>query len=567
MTPGKGSNNPQDDQESDAGTVQPLGELPESRKTRLWLGYSEDNLRNRQSEEARLSQAQREKDLPTPNDRANGEQNSGGRRPQFNSTKSRLEPNNRDDGDEDYTIPDDYSNLDELAAPSPVASPVKERKQGYLEDRKRSDAVEANLDELAVPSPIASPQKEREQEYLEDRTSGSPSSDEKGKQEILPRRQRASKLTTEIYTISYLIFFSILGTLARLGLQALTFYPGAPVQTGLLWANVGGSLIMGFLSEDRKLFREEWGSNSSQRPKANDEEKGKRLQHSPSEDKRHTAVKKTLPLYIGLATGFCGSFTSFSSFMRDAFFTLSNALKVPISHPSSAPISETINVHRNPGYSFLAVLAVLITTVGLSLMALQLGAHTALFLEPFTPSIPFLFTRKVVDRSFVFVGWGCWLAAILMAIFPPDRSGGPVDDASSSQETWRSQALFALVFAPPGCLLRFYASLHLNGRIKAFPLGTFAVNIFGTAMEAMFLDLQRVPIGGMVGCQVLQGMSDGFCGCLTTVSTWVAELTGLRLKHAYFYGVMSVGVALSLMVIVMGSLQWTNGFKNPLCIA
>ena len=567
MTPGKRSNNPQDDQESDAGTVQPLGELPDSRKARLWLGYSEDSLRKRQSEEPRPSQGQGEKDLPTPNDRAHGEQNSGGRRPQFNSIESHLAPNNREDGKEDYNIPDDYANIDELAAPSPVASPGKEREQGYLEDRKRSDAVEDNLDELAIPSPIANPQKEREQGYLEDRTSGFPSSDEKGKQEIPPQRQRASKLVTEIYTISYLIFFSILGTLARLGLQALAFYPGAPVQTGLLWANFGGSLIMGFLSEDRKLFREEWASNSSQRPKANDEEKGKRLQRSPSADKRHTAVKKTWPLYIGLATGFCGSFTSFSSFMRDAFFALSNALKVPISHPSSTPISETINVHRNPGYSFLAVLAVLITTVGLSLMALQLGAHTALFLEPFIPSIPFLFIRKAIDRSFVFIGWGCWLAAIFMAIFPPDRPGGPVGDASSSQETWRSQALFALVFAPPGCLLRFYASLHLNGRIKAFPLGTFAVNIFGTAMEAMFLDLERVPIGGTVGCQVLQGMSDGFCGCLTTVSTWVAELTGLRLNHAYFYGVMSVGVALSLMVIVMGSLQWTNGFENPLCVA
>ena len=85
-------------------------------------------------------------------------------------------------------------------------------------------------------------------------------------------------------------------------------------------------------------------------------------------------------------------------------------------------------------------------------------------------------------------------------------------------------------------------------------------------MEEMLLDLQRVRIGGMVGCQVLQGMSDGFCGCLTTVSTWVAELTGLRLRHAYFYGLMSVTIALSLMVIIMGSLQWTNGFEHPLCI-
>ena len=491
----------------------------------------------------------------------------GNRNARSHPQGARRHTRSHDEKDEDSHFPDNYENLDELAAPSPVASPKQERPQGYLEDRNtEGGSTEDNLAELAVPSPLPNPKKEQGQGYLEDRTSGSPSSDEKSKQEASPPRQRVSRHATELYTVSYLVFFSILGTLARLGLQALTFYPGAPVQTGLLWANVGGSLIMGFLSEDRQLFREEWGSPHGPRAKGEDEEKTKRQPRSPSVGKRHAVVKKTLPLYIGLATGFCGSFTSFSSFMRDAFFAMSNALKVPISHPSSAAISETIDVHRNPGYSFLALLAVLITTIGLSLMALQFGAHTALFLEPLTPSIPFHLSRRIIDRLFVLLGWGCWLAAILMAIFPPDRPGGPVGDANWTQETWRSQALFALVFAPPGCLLRFYMSLYLNGRIKAFPLGTFAVNIFGTAMEAMFLDLQRVPIGGMVGCQVLQGMSDGFCGCLTTVSTWVAELTGLRLRHAYFYGMMSVIVALSLMIIIMGSLQWRNGFEDPLCM-
>ena len=546
----------------DSQGVAPLGEqAAESRRARLWLGYSEDNLRNRDNVGTRRVQVQQEEANLRLHDRRNGNA-------QPHPQGARRHTGSRGENDDEYDFPDDYENLDELAAPSPVASPQQERRQGYLEDRNIGNGwAEDNLAELAVPSPVPNSKKEQGRGYLESGTSGSPSSDEKSKQEVSPPRQQVSRLATEVYTVSYLVFFSILGTLARLGLQALTFYPGAPVQTGLLWANVGGSLIMGFLSEDRQLFREEWGSPHSPRAKAEDEEKAKKQPRSPSVSKRHAAVKKTMPLYIGLATGFCGSFTSFSSFMRDAFFAMSNALKVPISHPSSAPISETIDVHRNPGYSFLALLAVLITTIGLSLTALQFGAHTALFLEPLTPSIPFRLSRKIIDRLFVLLGWGCWLAAILMAIFPPDRPGGPVGDANWTQETWRSQALLALVFAPPGCLLRFYASLYLNGRIKAFPLGTFAVNIFGTAMEAMFLDLQRLPIGGMVGCQVLQGMSDGFCGCLTTVSTWVAELTGLRLRHAYFYGMMSVTVALSLMVIIMGSLQWRNGFKDPLCTA
>lgn len=532
-------------------------ETPEHRRARLWLGYSLDNLRS--SEDLEKDES------PSQPRRSNKEQEPI---PQAQTRRSGIARNNRQDGSrEAYTLPNDYENLDEITAPSPIESPLQERKQGYIEDRNASTSWNDNLNEIAAPSPVENPQNEREQGYLEDRDAHSPSTDKiVGKDDAPPRRQRASKLATEIYTISYLVLFSIMGTLSRLGLQALTFYPGAPVQTGLLWANVGGSLIMGFLSEDRKLFREEWGSPSSpKQARGYDQENGKPLHRSPSAGQKHAAVKKTLPLYIGLATGFCGSFTSFSSFMRDCFFALSNALQVPIAHPSAAPISETLNVHRNPGYSFMAALSVLIITIGLSLGALQLGAHLALGLEPFTPSIPFLFARKIVDRSIFLLAWGCWLGAIFMAIWPPDRPSGPVGNASWALETWRSQALFALVFAPLGCLLRFYASLHLNGKIKAFPLGTFAVNVLGTMMEAIFLDLQRVPIGGMVGCQVLQGMSDGFCGCLTTVSTWVAELKGLRLRHAYFYGFMSVGVALGLMVIIVGSLQWTDGFNSILC--
>ena len=487
-------------------------------------------------------------------------------------------------------IPEDFRNLDEVTAPPPVETEDTKQQQSWhkssadhLQSSNRSldTAVQPdpatnaeekydepddfeNLDELAVPPPV-DPEQAQTKEHLEDRSDESPP---KPLRQDDDTRQEVSRLATELYTISYLIFFSILGTLARLGLQALTFYPGAPVQTGLLWANVGGSLIMGFLSEDRKLFQEEWGNvREAKARNADPFGKTQELKRTPSAIQKHGAVKKTLPLYIGLTTGFCGSFTSFSSFMRDTFYALANALPVPINHPSSAPISETVNVHRNPGYSFLATLGVLIITVGLCLSALQVGAHLALGLERYTPSIPFLFARKIVDRSVVLLAWGSWLGAVLMTIFPPDRSSGPVAvQPRPAQEMWRGKALFALVFAPLGCLLRFYTSLRLNGKIKPFPLGTFAVNIFGSAMQATFIDLQRAPIGGLVGCQVLQGMEDGFCGCLTTVSTWVSELKGLRIRHAYFYGGMSIGVGLSFMVIIMGSLLWTKGFAAPSCI-
>ena len=70
----------------------------------------------------------------------------------------------------------------------------------------------------------------------------------------------------------------------------------------------------------------------------------------------------------------------------------------------------------------------------------------------------------------------------------------------------------------------------------------------------------------MVSCQVLEGVMDGFCGSTTTVSTWVAELNGIgKRRSAYIYGILSIGVALGLLVVVMGSFRWTLGFGGTAC--
>ena len=381
-------------------------------------------------------------------------------------------------------------------------------------------------------------------------------------------QKKVPRVMTELYTISYLIFFSIMGTLARLGLQTLTSYPGAPVKTGLLWANFGGSLVMGFLAEDRKLFGGDQARSRTFRKGTSRYDQGgnSAVDGNGATDETHVAVaKKSIPLYIGLATGFCGSFTSFSAFIRDAFLALSNSLPVATLEDSPSSRFPGSEIHRHPGYGFLAVLAVSVTTPMISLGSFRAGGHLALALDPFTPSLSLPFVQRFVDRVMLLVAWFSWLGAIVMAIWPPDRPGASVGRATWAQESWRGDSLFAVVFAPLGCLLRFYAAVHFNQVYPPFPLGTFAVNIAGTALSAILFDLQHIPIGGHVGCQVLQGAMDGLCGSLTTVSTWVMELRGLRLRHAYTYGVISVGTGLGLAITVMGSLRWTVGFQPPSC--
>lgn len=367
-----------------------------------------------------------------------------------------------------------------------------------------------------------------------------------------PTAQRTSKLLTQLYTISFLVFFAIWGTLARLGLQALTSYPGAPVVFSELWANVAGSFIMGFLSEDMRLFRDEWGGRAGGADVVQPEDEPADGHRDLEKQRRtgHGKVKKTVPLYVGLTTGFCGCFTSFSSFERDVFLGLSNDLKAPTYHPTTEPDAL---VRRDAGYSVMAVLAVVFSTVALCCAALKMGAHLAVYLDPVTPTLPFRFTRRVTDPLFVVLGLGSWLGAVLMAVFP-------------RHDVWRGQALFACVFAPLGCLARYYVSLLLNAKVPSFPLGTFVCNLFGTAVLGMAFDLQRVAIGSVVGgsvvgCQVLQGIEDGFCGALTTVSTWMLELDTLRRGHAYVYGAGSVVVGLSIITVVMGSVRWSIGWE------
>ncbi|KAL9949436.1 hypothetical protein D7B24_003802 [Verticillium nonalfalfae] len=361
------------------------------------------------------------------------------------------------------------------------------------------------------------------------------------------RQERVSRWATQLDTHSYLVFFAIWGTLSRLGLQALTHYPGAPVSFGVLWANIGGSFIFGFLAEDTKLFYSPVDDPVDEQEMPSRETyaapKPELASMSASARKTHMARKKAIPLYVGLTTGFCGSFTSFSSFIRDMFLATSNDLPSP---DLSTPLS------RHGGYSFMALLAVLITTLGLSLSALIVGNHAANALHPCTPSPPPGFTRRYLNPLSILLGWGSWLGAILLAVFPPYKH-------------WRGQALFAVVFAPLGCIVRYHLSLLLNPRNPAFPIGTFSANILGTVILGMGWDLLHVPLGGLVGCQVLLGIDDGFCGCLTTVSTWVAELASLRRRHAYIYGSVSVVSAFALMVAIMGGMRWSIGFQPPMC--
>ncbi|EPS41462.1 hypothetical protein H072_4647 [Dactylellina haptotyla CBS 200.50] len=377
--------------------------------------------------------------------------------------------------------------------------------QGHVSSNRSSQSRRySGVAEIDAPAPV----QDETQEGLSYRRSFLEDSRQEERQDAIqhPLGRLTSKERFDLLTtFSWLIFFSIFGAIARVGLSALTAYPGSPL-AGVIWANFAGSFVMGFMAEEIRFFAAVPASKKKVEDTSNGENEN---QETIAQDNHWSVDKKAIPLYIGITTGFCGSLTSFSSWMRDIFWAMSNTMP---------------HHDRHRGYNVEALLAQLLATVALSVGGLKCGAHMALFLRPVIPTMPKGF-RPHLDILALILGPACWIGITMMAIFIPK---------------WRGIVLFAGVFAPIGTMLRFGASKKFNPMMPTFPVGTFIVNVGGSLLDASFILLQSYSSVSFVGCEVLQGLEDGLCGCLTTVSTWVVEITSLRRGHAYVYGSASV---------------------------
>ena len=437
---------------------------------------------------------------------------------------------------------------------------IYDKFRGTLEDGSPEERRESvGLDELEAGPPDENPYDQdfyRHRSLEQERQSHEQSAAQR-RSSPESTAQRSERFWSQIYLHSYMVFFSIFGVLARLGLIALTTYPGAPLATTVVWANLGGSLVIGYFREDRMLFRRHWNAARTKAQVARQEGSEAMSTNSHAKEDKEAAKqafaasKSRIHGFIGLTVGFCGTFTSFADVIRDAFLALSNDLNTA---PFSSQTASSSPQARPDGYSVLAVIAVLSIEVCMSLAALSLGAHLGIATHRWAHVLPDISCERFLNMAVIFLGWGCWIGGVMMAIWPPF-------------EEWRGQAVFAVVFAPLGAITRLHVSKLLNPKIASFPLGTFVVNVFGTCVLGMLWDLQHsAPGRALISCQLIQGVADGFCGGVTTVSTWALELKALRTWHAYVYGLLSLSTSLALMVAIMGSLRWTQGFAAPPCL-
>lgn len=304
--------------------------------------------------------------------------------------------------------------------------------------------------------------------------------------------------------------FAMAGAIAREGIEHLTLYTGSFTPSGLVWANFGGCIVMGWVN-GTDFFA--------------------------GVEKERGVTKKQVPLFLGIGTGFCGSLTSFSTVMLEAFEYGANQNTHKLHYP-------------NAGYGVQSVMAIGLINFGLSFAGLKVGHHLADFVK-----IPKLTSKaeRVISTLTALCGIILFCIFIIFAAL---------------WKSWRWWTYLGL-FGIPGALLRWQLS-KLNGKL---PLGTFAANTLACIVLAVCVLLQRGKsthssnqiVHNFVQCQILDGIENGFCGCLSTVSTFVNEMYGMNYKRAYVYGFATCIAGFGMMVVIVGSFAWTQQLVGPVC--
>lgn len=131
---------------------------------------------------------------------------------------------------------------------------------------------------------------------------------------------------------------------------------------------------------------------------------------------------------------------------------------------------------------------------------------------------------------------------------------------------YRHQVTAALLFSYPGTLTRYILSINLNSRFTGFPLGTFIANVFGTAvLGALHVVQNNQHTISPTACDLIQGLADGYCGCLTTISTFAGEVLAFKDGRAWRYVLASWTVSQIVLVIILQPSFHAGIAKTPKC--
>lgn len=205
-----------------------------------------------------------------------------------------------------------------------------------------------------------------------------------------------------------------------------------------------------------------------------------------------------------------------------------------------------------PSIQFIDGLGKSVFTLSISIASLSFGALLGSTIHPFLPIVAP--PRRAVQYTITSLSILTYGAVVVVYFL--------------LSVNYRHEVTASLLFAFPGTLTRYILAVRFNTLLKSLPLGTLLANSIGTALLASFVALQSKanPVSANA-CSLLQGLMDGYCGCLTTVSTFVVEIYAMPLQKGFRYTLLSWVLGQILFVTILGSPIWSgHANKQMTCL-
>ena len=324
-----------------------------------------------------------------------------------------------------------------------------------------------------------------------------------------------------------------IGTFIRIGIAS--FYRGGgttPAGFTVLYAQLLGCFIMGCVSEYQKPLMA-----------------GSRLHRL---------------LYIFVATGLCGSITTFSTWQYESSKLLLQQLDL-----SAGGISGSYNAGH-----LLEWATTLFLGFGLPLVALHGGQHVS---QAWPVSTSWRVARPAAVEAGILVVYAATTAGVVVAPLLcdwPALMWAPLFGSAGAYLRFRLGPLNKGMNANGWCCRRRWGCcctprvLLISEEEEggegystppccpaftdgSFPVGTFAANLSGSLIQAVAVSLSKFVVSyhDTLVQAVLFGVSLGFCGCLTTLSSFVLELHRLPRRAAYVYGAASYAACIAAYLL------------------
>lgn len=325
------------------------------------------------------------------------------------------------------------------------------------------------------------------------------------------------------------LFGAVLGNMARFGMTELTsykneythFYPGT-----CLWSNFTACFVMAWCNHAAVFWRTVLTGSG----KTN---------------------MKQMALHSAVTAGFCGAYSTWSSFMVELIFKtidyLNGGHKLP-----------------NHGYGVMEFFSVLFVQMGVSFLGYFLGRDFAYLID---------LCFKEGSRSRIFNYRVCRILELLFAVLGIAAIIANIVLACtlSIDSSWKTSYALAIVIGVVGSWVRFRLSAY-NGSfgISWFPSGTLMANVFACLLLPVLYILlygyKDAATGTMIVTSKVHRMaitafSSGFCGSLSTMSSFVNELYNLEypLQRYTYFGVTFLSCFIIMFVIIC-PYAWTRGF-------